>query len=215
MNGPLSRTIPGHFVAHAADDGGLPGIPGSSGGPQFQGGGAQFVNPAPQSTRERDEGPFELATWGARLLAIFVDGLIMAALLVVVAVPLVLAVLGLSIDLDDETAATGAMITLLLVGFLAYLLIALLYAPMFMARWRGATPGKRMAGIRVVRADGGDLSFGDAVLREVVFKGIVVGAVGQVTAGIGFLANYLWPLWDDENRAGHDFMAKTRVVKAS
>lgn len=81
-----------------------------------------------------------------------------------------------------------------------------------MASWRGATPGKRLVGIRVVRADGGDLTLGGAFLREPVIKGIVINAIGGAFV-LASLLSYLWPLWDRECRAGHDFIARTRVVK--
>jgi len=48
----------------------------------------------------------------------------------------------------------------------------------------------------------------------VLFKTLVVGALSTVTFGLVFLLNYLWPLWDKERRAGHDLLAKTRVIEA-
>lgn len=41
-----------------------------------------------------------------------------------------------------------------------------------------------------------------------------VGALVMVLLYLGTLLNYLWPLWDKENRALHDMAASTRVVRA-
>ncbi len=35
-----------------------------------------------------------------------------------------------------------------------------------------------------------------------------------ITFGILTLVDYLWPLWDDQNRAIHDMIAETRVVRS-
>lgn len=40
-----------------------------------------------------------------------------------------------------------------------------------------------------------------------------VGALVMVVLYLGTLVNYLWPLWDKENRALHDMVASTRVVR--
>jgi len=202
-------------VTHAAD-GGLPGVPGSGPGESSLPGGdrgnegVMFVNPAAQqqSTLPHETGEFELAGWWSRVGAALIDSIVMLALLFLVALPVV----GVGITGDDGSG--GVTIGAIVVAVLLYALIALLYAPVLMSRWNGATIGKRALGIRVMRADGAKLSFGDAVLREVVFKGLVVNIASQLTVGLAGLANFLWPLWDTENRAGHDFMAKTRVVKA-
>ena len=39
------------------------------------------------------------------------------------------------------------------------------------------------------------------------------GIAGAFTGGIANLVDVLWPLWDEENRALHDFVVNTRVVK--
>lgn len=201
-------------VLHAAGGGGgLPGIPGSGDGSGLPGGdrdrhGVTFVNPAAgaQEPLPQESGEFELASWWSRVGAALIDSIVMFALLFLVALPVV----GVGLNDDGGGVTIGAIV----VAVLLYALIALLYAPVLMSRWNGATIGKRALGIRVMRADGRPLSFGDAALREVVFKGLVVNIASQITVGLAGLANFLWPLWDTENRAGHDFMAKTRVVKA-
>jgi uncharacterized RDD family membrane protein YckC len=57
------------------------------------------------------------------------------------------------------------------------------------------------------------MTFGWAMLREVAVKALLFGGLGSVTVGLASLLDVLWPLWDDENRALHDFIVDTRVVQ--
>ena len=82
-----------------------------------------------------------------------------------------------------------------------------------MARTNGKTLGRMALGIRVVRANGKPMTFGFAMLREVAVKALLFGILASITAGLASLADVLWPLWDDENRALHDFIVDTRVVR--
>ena len=80
-----------------------------------------------------------------------------------------------------------------------------------MARTNGKTLGRMATGIRVVRANGQPMTFGFAMLREVVVKALLFGFAAALTGGLSTLADSLWPLWDEENRALHDFIVDTRV----
>ena len=82
-----------------------------------------------------------------------------------------------------------------------------------MARTNGKTLGRMAMGIRVVRASGEPVTFGWAMLREVAVKVLLFGFAGSLTFGLVNLADALWPLWDDENRALHDFVVNSRVVR--
>jgi uncharacterized RDD family membrane protein YckC len=90
------------------------------------------------------------------------------------------------------------------------------YAPVFMMRAgerNGQTPGKQIARIRVVRESGEPLTYGYSLLRELAVKQLLIGSVGAFFLSIPVLLDYLWPLWDDQNRALHDMVAQTRVVE--
>jgi uncharacterized RDD family membrane protein YckC len=39
--------------------------------------------------------------------------------------------------------------------------------------------------------------------------------VGGFLLGIPWLIDVLWPLWDDENRALHDMIVKSHVVRST
>nr|AIA12563.1 RDD family [uncultured bacterium] len=107
-------------------------------------------------------------------------------------------------------------ITLGVFSGIAYLAAIFLYAPLLMAReggGNGQTWGKQIVGISAVRDVGQPFDFGNAFLREFVIKGLLFGTVGGWFFGIPTLLDYLWPLWDDENRCLHDMVAKTHVVR--
>ena len=82
-----------------------------------------------------------------------------------------------------------------------------------MARTNGKTLGRMAMGIRVVRAKGEPMTFGLAMLREVVVKALLFGVLRLADLRARSLLDVLWPLWDDENRALHDFIVDTRVVR--
>jgi uncharacterized RDD family membrane protein YckC len=82
-----------------------------------------------------------------------------------------------------------------------------------MARTNGKTWGRMAMNIRVVRTSGEPISFGFAMIREVLVKVVLFWIFGIFTAGLAGLVDHLWPLWDEENRALHDFIVSTRVVK--
>src|SRR5215208_3911126 len=155
-------------------------------------------------------GRYALAGWWERVGATLIDGIIIS-----IGALIVLAIFGSVFSVgffaDDETGV-GALIVGLVLGSIAVAVVALLYAPFMMARTNGKTLGRMALGIRVMRADGAPISFGFAVVREVLIKSLLFGILGSITAGIASLLDVLWPLWDDENRALHDFVVNTRVV---
>ena len=152
-------------------------------------------------------GAAPLASWGTRLAAYLIDFLI----LLVPAVVLAVIVIAIAAGSD-----TGAIVTGIL-GFLAYLVVALIYAPVLMARdgvHNGKTWGKQMMGIRVVRDSGQPMGFGWAALREIAVKNLGVGIASSIIPIIPWFLNFFWPLWDGENRALHDMICSTHVVRA-
>jgi uncharacterized RDD family membrane protein YckC len=156
-------------------------------------------------------GRYVLAGWGRRAGAQLIDGIIIGvgALILLVAITAPFSV--------GFFAGGDAGIVALIVGaFIAVLCVAavaLLYAPALMARTNGRTLGRMAVGTRVVRASGEPITFGFAMLREVVVKALLFGIAGSITAGLANLVDYLWPLWDEENRALHDFVVNTRTVR--
>ncbi len=175
--------------------------PPSYGGPVPPGGWQQPIAQQPGWSGQ------PLASWGSRVGATLIDWLI----LLVPAVILTIVVVAIAAGSD-----TGAIVTGIL-GFLAYLVVLFAYAPVLMARGgqnNGQTWGKQMVGIRVVRDNGQAMSFGWAALREIAVKGLAVSIASSIIPLIPWLLDSLWPLWDDENRALHDMVVSTHVVRA-
>jgi uncharacterized RDD family membrane protein YckC len=147
-----------------------------------------------------------LSGWWRRAGALLIDGLILTVLVGV----LVAIVVPVAIGSDVAGVIVGVL------AFFLYLVVALLYAPVLMARSgerNGQTWGRQAVGIRVVRDTGEAIGFGYAVLRELVVKTLLFGVVGGFFASIPTIIDYLWPLWDDENRALHDMIVKSHVLR--
>ncbi len=165
------------------------------------------------SRPESGPGTYRLAGWWSRVGAALLDGLIIG-----VGGLLLLALVGAVFSVGffaSDTAGIISVIVGLMLAFGAFAVIALLYAPLMMARTDGQTLGRQAMGIRVIRVSGEPMTFGWAMLREVAIKWLLFGVVGgSTTLGLAGLVDVLWPLWDEENRALHDFIVGTRVVKA-
>jgi uncharacterized RDD family membrane protein YckC len=156
-------------------------------------------------------GRYQLAGWWSRVGATVIDGLIIG-----VGALIILAIFGAVFSVGffaSEDTGVIALIVGLMLGFVAVAIVALLYAPLMMARTNGKTLGRMAMGIRVVRANGQPMTFGWAMLREVAVKALLFGVAGSLTFGLANLADVLWPLWDEENRALHDFVVDTRTVR--
>ena len=150
----------------------------------------------------------QFAEWWRRAVAAVIDGLVVAGITL-----LVLSVLGLGVFADGEVGVFDVILTLF-VGSALFAFFAFIYAPLIMSRTNGQTPGKMITGCRVVRADGRPVDFLWAAAREVLVKGLLFGIAGSITGGIANLVDWLWPFVDGENRALHDFLVDSRVVKA-
>jgi uncharacterized RDD family membrane protein YckC len=134
-----------------------------------------------------------LASWGSRVGATLLDGLVIFVLLIALIAPGVLLLIA---------EATAAGIILLVLGGLAYFAVTVLYGGWLMKRpgeRNGQTLGKQWVGIRVVRDGGQQFDLGSGLLREFVIKQALFGWVGSAFGGIPGLVDVLWPLWEDEN----------------
>lgn len=66
----------------------------------------------------------------------------------------------------------------------------------------GATLGKKILKIKIVKLDGSPLTMGSALGRYVAYL------IAAIPCGLGLL----WVLWDEEHRGWHDKMADTKVI---
>ena len=72
----------------------------------------------------------------------------------------------------------------------------------------GLTPGKRVAGTKLINIETGTPPGGAKGLG----RSIIPSALGSFTSGLYQLIDYLWPLWDDKNQRLTDKMFSTQVV---
>jgi uncharacterized RDD family membrane protein YckC len=149
-------------------------------------------------------GRWECASWPTRVGAYLIDTLIVIVLPLAIGIPL-LAAGGKGLDV----AGTAVV----LVG---PTIVWALYAPLLMARngaRNGQTLGKQALGIRVIRDDDRPVEFGWALLREFVVRELVFGIAGGFVFGLPVLLDLFWPLWDESNRALHDMLVNSHVVR--
>lgn len=81
--------------------------------------------------------------------------------------------------------------------------LSALYSIWFVGRF-GATPGKMAFKLKIVRADGSALTYGRAFGRF----------FAEMLSGLTFYIGYIMAAFDEENRALHDRICDTRVVRA-
>lgn len=158
-----------------------------------------------------------LATGGARAGAFVIDALIMLVVLIALTVAAVM--------LLGSTGQGGAAAIIWLLGFF---LLRNFYFTLFESGTRAATPGKRLLKLRVVARDGGRLT-GGAILarnlmREVeVFLPLIFLIVAQAEGfsnrwlgllGFGWTAIFLFlPLFNRDRLRAGDLIAGTWVVE--
>lgn len=156
-------------------------------------------------------GQLVLAGWWRRVGATAIDGLIVVAVALAIMAPLGV---GIFASGNNETGVVAFALAFAAAA-LVVTLVAFIYAPFLMARTNGQTLGRMATGIRVVRTSGERMTFGWAMLREVVVKVLLFNVLlGSASLGLAYLVDVLWPLWDEENRALHDFLVQTRTVMA-
>jgi uncharacterized RDD family membrane protein YckC len=173
-----------------------------------------MTTPAPTwQTAAEAGGPapgVSFAGHGARLGAYILDailvGLVTTVLLMIVMVPLFGTLVGIAgTDGEVDSADAGAIAAaagFVILGAVVIGLFSLLYFPFFWARG-GATPGMKVAGIRVVNdRDGSRIGWGAALLR----------LVGWWVSAAVFYLGFIWILIDSRRRGWHDLIAGTCVI---
>ncbi|HMQ34167.1 MAG TPA: RDD family protein [Chloroflexaceae bacterium] len=145
----------------------------------------------------------------SRTVAMVVDLLILGAIWVTggIAADFIMRTSGLSQIITLLEGAVGWITPLqqvvLSAGFSLVVLLALgLFYFTFFYTFGGATPGKYLMGLRVVRSDGHALSGAQAALRTVAYA----------ASSLPVYAGFLNVLLDDRRRAYHDLLTRTAVV---
>ncbi len=209
--GPLSEAPTRAMPARDVPPGFSP--PGYATPGQRPPGAGQFTSQVPggfssQPAAPAGTGSWVLAGWWRRSLAWTIDRIIV----LVITIPIVM-VFAIPLVTAETEPGIVAGIAALLLSVLIASIVAIVYEPLMMSRTNGKTVGRMAAGTRVVRADGRAMTFGTAAMRQIVLEWLAVGIASSLTFGIAFFLNYLWPLWDDEKRALHDYPLNTRTIR--
>jgi uncharacterized RDD family membrane protein YckC len=181
---------------------------------------ALFLNPIGRARREiiTPEGvplTVELADYGERVGAFLLDVVFLAVTNILLY--LVLHVAG--------GQSVGGKVVLTIVLFLGFI-VQNLYFIYFELAWRGATPGKRIVGSRVVNRRGGPLSQNSVIARNLMRQLeafmplgalLSVGGAGggvwqRLALALWLLVFALLPLFNRDRMRGGDLLAGTMVI---
>lgn len=142
----------------------------------------------------------EPAGFWIRFLAYLIDSVILSLLMGLIWGPTMF----LTMRAAMSESGPGPLAAIL--PFLAFLLttaVSLGYILWFWAN-KGATPGKKMLGLRIVREDGEEpLGWGTAFMR----------LVGYMVSGFILYIGFFMIAFNPEKKGLHDMIAKTRVLK--
>ena len=145
----------------------------------------------------------DFAPHGPRFLAYLIDCLLIYLVIAIVSVVIFVpwAMLGHTWEGDPLTIPT--LTAAAIIWLVAILVISFGYFPFFWARG-GRTPGMRPFRLVVVRdRDGSRIGWGTALLRM----------VGMFFVSTVFYLGFIWVFVDKRNRAWHDLLAGTLVVR--
>jgi uncharacterized RDD family membrane protein YckC len=187
-------------------------------------------DPVPPATGPTTPDGEPLAGWGIRLGAYLIDAILVSIVAAIIAAPFVAKIVNAYGDLFRQTiraSETGSArpnqmdvygeIWLPLLGFVAISIVLNFIYQVGFLRWRAATPGKLMLGLRVrLREQPGPLSWSTILRRWLAQFGPNLLSLIPVLGLIGGLYPWvdgLWPLWDDRRQALHDKFAHTNVVR--
>lgn len=154
------------------------------------------------STPENVDLHLEIAGIGNRLIAQIIDNLLIMAIIIVLLIVAVIAGFAVYKLAPDKSAASVAIGIIALCTILAATLVQLGYFVILEALGHGQTPGKKVAGIRTIEANGLPVGWIASLIRNIL-RGI------DGTMLIGLLVAILNR---NEKRIG-DFAAGTLVVR--
>jgi uncharacterized RDD family membrane protein YckC len=142
---------------------------------------------------------YEVVGLGSRFIAAIIDTLIIVALQTVVYLSLLLIFLIVDDNLMGSQWLTAVIILLAFLFLWGYYIY-------FETSWNGQTPGKRWAGIRVIRQNGMPVTLAEVVIRNLIrFIDFL-----PILYGVGIVAMFA----DERSRRLGDLAAGTLVVRA-
>ena len=140
-----------------------------------------------------------------RFVAYVIDALIVTAVSVLL-IGIVIAVVIVTDESLDLENPGGIVIGATLLVIATLIVINWLYEALMTSSPRGATLGKMALGLRIVRFDGTQLSFGRATGRHF--------AKAIATPAVPLLIGYIMAAFTNRKRALHDILADTLVIRS-
>lgn len=132
-----------------------------------------------------------------RLLANFIDAVLVSFPLAIIAGMISFYVYGIDFILEENTMISHIL------NFVLFL-----YTLILPVIWRGYVVGKRICGIRIVRIDGENVT-----LKNMLLRNVVGGLVYVLTFGVGLIISAFMVSLREDKRSIHDLIAGTQVVK--
>lgn len=96
--------------------------------------------------------------------------------------------------------------------YITILLTLLIYFAAAELLTKGASPGKLLFKLQVVRTDAGETLATSATVVRSVIKAVTLALAILHPLLLVFVFNYLFAFFTQERRAGHDYIARTRVI---
>ncbi|MGJ9423246.1 RDD family protein [Aeromicrobium sp. CF3.5] len=159
--------------------------------------------------------PGAYASWGSRLGAYLIDGLLTTLIIAVpVAAGLIWAFVDSDVDpvTDELTGVNGLGILVAVLGFLAGFAFDI-WNKIFRQGRRTQSIGKKLLGIKVVSLNHGGPIGAASALGRWAMQVIVPGAI-PFAGFVYVLVDGLFPLWDDKSQSVHDKVISSVVVRA-
>lgn len=148
----------------------------------------------------------QLASWGARVGATLIDGLIMTPLFIIGLVVLFSTVTPATYDADGNLVTlggpTGTGVAVLLLCYLLAFVFNLWQ--LYRQGTTGQTIGKKTVGIRVLK---------QSTMQPTGFGGAFVRSLAHIIDALPCYVGFLAPLWDSNNRTFADQVCGTLVLK--
>ena len=165
---------------------------------------AMAAQPAPTAPLAGTAQPnLEYAGFWIRLVAKFLDGVLICVVIVVPAI-IVGLILGVTGRFHASPGSVEIGILANLMGFvfeLVAIAFQVAYGTFFLGKY-SATPGKMICGLKVIRANGERVSYGLGFGR----------CCAEILSGLTCYIGYIMAGFDGQKRALHDHICSTRVV---
>lgn len=165
-----------------------------------------------------------MASWGIRLGAWALDGLIAGVMFAAVLAPLWISIFRGMFDnlrhwVDTHPSGTSPTDPFFIydgqvTAFIVLAVVSVVLQSAYMIgfwRWKQATPGKLILGLRIEYRDSRERLRWSSILQRWLVQ-YVAGLVYGI-GGIFLLLDGLWPLWDAQSQALHEKWPGTNVVR--